>query len=401
MIRGVRLVRRWLQRVHPVVADGLLAAAVLGLDLAQRAEVIRHDPAASPGSDALGYVLVALFTVPLVFRRRFPRAVLATILAGMTVYFVLGYTLTGTGESLLIAAYTAASRGDLRSTLPAHAGFVAMIAVGVATARVDVAPIEVVAVMALYTAACWLGANSRTRRRYAAELELRAAQLERARQELAYRAVADERLRIARELHDVVAHSMSVIAVQSGAGEHVSDRRPEVARQALTDIKVTSRAALAEMRRLLGVLRQQDQPTADLAPLAGLADVQALARSVGQAGIRVSVHTVGERGQVPAAVDLSAYRIVQEALTNVLKHAPAATATVTIRYGRDDVTVDIRDDGADRLAPGRTPPAYDGGNGIVGMRERVALFAGELETGPLAGGGFRVRARLPYAEPVG
>jgi signal transduction histidine kinase len=397
---AVQWVRSRMRRVPPIAADGLLAAALLVLDLAQRAEVIRNEPAASPGSDILGYVLMALFIVPLVLRRRFPLAVLLTILAVMTIYFVLGYSMRGTGEGLLVAAYTLGAHHDLRSSLPGHAGFAGMLAVAVPTARVEVAPIEVVAVVALYTAAYWVGTNVRTRRRYAAELELRAAQLERARQELAQRAVADERLRIARELHDVVAHSMSVIAVQSAAGEHVSERQPEVARQALADIKLTSRAALTEMRRLLGVLRRQGEPVGGLAPLAGLGDVETLARTVDQAGVPVSLEISGERGQVPAAVDLSAYRIVQEALTNVLKHAPAAKASVTVCYGRDNLTVEIRDDGADAAAASRPPPAYQGGNGIVGMRERVALFGGALEAGPVAGGGFRVRARLPYPESV-
>jgi signal transduction histidine kinase len=336
----------------------------------------------------------------LVLRRRFPRAVLVAICAVMAVYFVLGYTLTGAGESLLIAAYTVGARTELRSSLLAHGSFVVMIGVGVATARVETPPIEVVGVFVVYAAACWLGINTRTRRLYAAELELRAAQLERARQELAARAVADERLRIARELHDVVAHNMSVIAVQSGAGEHVSESQPEVARQALAEIGVASRTALAEMRRLLGVLRRNGEPVGSLEPPASLADVEALARSVRQAGVSVSVHTLGDPGNLSVAVDLSAYRIVQEALTNVLKHAPEASATVTISYGREGVTVEIRDNGWRATPPSRPGAARIQGNGLVGMEERVALFGGELEAGPVASGGFRVRARLPYREPI-
>ena len=217
----------------------------------------------------------------------------------------------------------------------------------------------------------------------------RAAELERAREELARRAVVEERLRIARELHDVVAHSMSIIAVQSGVGAHVLDSQPEEARKALAAVEATSRQALAEMRRLLGVLRQEAEPSGSLAPSPGLAEVDALAAEVARAGARVEVRIEGTRPELPLGLDLSAYRIVQEALTNVVRHAGPATARVRIRYAPDTVDIEVVDDGHG-TGTGRTD-----GHGIAGMRERAALYGGSLDAGPLPGGGFRVAAHLP------
>ena len=178
----------------------------------------------------------------------------------------------------------------------------------------------------------WLGDGTRRRQEAVVTARRRAAELERAREELARRAVTEERLRIARELHDVVAHSMSIIAVQSGVGVHVLDSRPEEARKALVAVEATSRQALVEMRRLLGVLRQEAETRGSLAPAPGLAEVESLAAEVASAGVRVEVRIEGTPSELPAGLDLSAYRIVQEALTNVVRHAGPATARVAVRY---------------------------------------------------------------------
>ena len=195
-------------------------------------------------------------------------------------------------------------------------------------------------------AAAWLlGHFVGVRRRYVLQLEERTAELEQAREELARRAVTEERLRLARELHDVVAHAMSVIAVQSGVGAHVANTQPKEAAKALAAIEATSRAALEELRRLLGVLRQEDEPQGDLAPVPGLADLESLLAEVAKAGLAVKLRVNGTRPPLPAGVDLSAYRIVQEALTNVVKHAGPARAQVVVGYGDQDVTVEVTDDG--------------------------------------------------------
>jgi signal transduction histidine kinase len=205
--------------------------------------------------------------------------------------------------------------------------------------------------------------------------------------------VAEERLRIARELHDVIAHSMSVIAVQSAVGNHVIDAQPAEARQALAAIEATSRSALTEMRRLLGVLRQEGEPRGSLTPAPGLADLASLVGQVQDAGLRVWITVDGQRGPVPPGIDLSAYRIIQEALTNVIKHAASSSAHVTISYRPESVSVEITNQGSPG-SPGRT----GSGHGIIGMRERVAVFGGEFAAGPGPDGGFRVRACFPIAE---
>jgi signal transduction histidine kinase len=246
----------------------------------------------------------------------------------------------------------------------------------------------------------WLGDGARRRQEAVVTARQRAAELEQAREELARRAVTEERLRIARELHDVVAHSMSIIAVQSGVGVHVLDSQPEEARKALAAVEATSRQALVEMRRLLGVLRQEAEPRGSLAPAPGLAEVEALAAEVARAGVRVEVRIEGTPSELPAGLDLSAYRIVQEALTNVVRHAGPATARVAVRYAPDQVAVEVTDDGKGLQPPSAAagpfrPASSPVGHGIVGMRERAALYGGTLEAGPLPGGGFRVAASLP------
>jgi signal transduction histidine kinase len=199
-----------------------------------------------------------------------------------------------------------------------------------------------------------------------------------------------ERGRIARELHDVVAHNVSMMVVQAGAAERVLEGdQPEV-RDALSAIGNTGRETVDEMRLLLGVLRRSDDGLA-FAPQPGLDDLDQLVRNVSSTGVHVALHIEGARAPLPPGVDLSAYRIIQEALTNVIKHAGPASAEVTVRYDKDCVEVEVRDDGHSE-APG------DGtGNGLIGMRERVAMLGGELRAGTSQSGGFAVSARLPIA----
>jgi signal transduction histidine kinase len=232
----------------------------------------------------------------------------------------------------------------------------------------------------------------RERQQRALLAEDRAELAEREREERAKLAVADERARIARELHDVVAHNVSVMVVQAGAGRRMLELDPERSRTAFQSIEDTGRQALVEMRRLLGVLRKDDEQLA-LAPQPSLEHVAALLEQVREAGMPVTLRIEGEPRALPPGVDLSAYRIVQEALTNALKHAGPASGQVVLRYGDEDLEIEISDDG--RGKNGSQPALVSGGNGLVGMRERVSLYGGDLRAGALSSGGYSLKARLP------
>jgi signal transduction histidine kinase len=335
---------------------------------------------------------VAAHTLPIAVRRRYPLPTLAWALATGLAFTALGLSLVVLSLTILVYLYTVAARCPRRVSL---AGLAVTVAVLVLVWLVNPGAVgdggTVVLDGLIMAAAWWLGDGTRRRQEAIAAAQERAAELEAAREELARRAVTEERLRIARELHDVVAHSMSIIAVQSGVGAHLLDSRPEEARKALAAVEATSRQALVEMRRLLGVLRQEAEPRGSLAPAPGLGEVEALAAEVARAGVRVEVRIEGTPAALPAGLDLSAYRIVQEALTNVVRHAGPATARVAVRYAPDRVALEVADDGrgGDPAGQGR------GGHGIAGMRERAALYGGTLEAGPLPGGGFRVAASLP------
>jgi signal transduction histidine kinase len=347
------------------------------------------------GTLALAYALALLHTLPLAARRRFPGPVLALGVASGLAVAALGVSPIVLGLAILVAVYSVAAYGDRWVSLAGLA------AAELGSAAVQLTPgrfqTPTVVSNGLIIGAAWLLGHFVGRRRaYAARLE-QTAELERTRAEQARRAVTEERLRLARELHDVVAHSISVIAVQSGVGAHVASTQPEEAAKALAAIEATSRAALTELRRLLGVLRQEGEAQGALAPVPGLADLDRLLAEVAKAGLAVRLQVEGTPSTLPAGVDLSAYRIVQEALTNVVKHAGPARAQVTIRYGDRALTVEVTDDGR-----GVAASTGDGqasvGHGLIGMRERVAVFGGDLEAGPRPAGGFRVAARLPLAD---
>jgi len=241
----------------------------------------------------------------------------------------------------------------------------------------------------------WLaGENARARRSYALALAERAAERER---ERARRTAVEERARIARELHDVVAHAMSVIAVRSGVARMISGTQPDQATEALGIIETISRQSLGELRRIVAVLRQAEEPDGEeLGPAPGLAALSELVSQIAAAGVRVEVCVDGEARPLPPTEDLTAYRIAQEALTNVVRHSGAATANLWVRYQPGAVEIECVDLGGQHPRPPGAELA-NGGHGIVGMRERVALYGGELSAGP-TGRGFRVLARIPVAE---
>jgi signal transduction histidine kinase len=384
--------RRRPAAVGPWVFDAALAVAATVAGVLVFATML--PPASGGPRTAAGYALIVAHTLPIAVRRWFPLPVLAWALATGLGFASLGFNLVPLGLAILIYVYTVAARCRRPVSLAGLAVTeVVLVLVFLARPRALGDRSSLLGDCLAVAAAWWLGDGTRRRQEAMVAVAERAAELERAREELAKGAVVEERLRIARELHDVVAHGMSIIAVQSGVGAHVLDSQPEEARKALAAIEVTSRQALTEMRRLLGVLRQEAEPVGSLVPTPGLAEVDALAAEVAKAGGRVEVRIEGTRPELPLGLDLSAYRIVQEALTNVVRHAGPATARVHIRYAPAAVDIEVTDDGRGGRAPGRGD-----GHGIVGMRERAALYGGSLEAGPLPGGGFRVTASLPVDE---
>jgi signal transduction histidine kinase len=293
-----------------------------------------------------------------------------------------------------VALYTVASRCERPVSIRAAEWVALPLAVG-ATISNGGQPGRAIPELAVFAIAWVLGDNIRTRRAYLAELEARAARLEREREERDARAVIEERTRIARELHDVIAHNVSVMVVQAAAAEELFETSPERARESLRSVAATGRAALTEMRRLLGVIRADDELGGDpsYVPQPGIDYLDELVRQVQETGLAVELSVLGEPRELPEGVGLCAYRIVQEALTNTLKHAGASRADVSVRYVEDALELQVVDDG--RGADPVNGDGEAGGHGLIGMRERVALFGGSLNVGPRPGGGYAVDARLP------
>lgn len=368
--------------------DALLAL----LPLATFGEVLLRTDLASRSGYPMPLVAAALGLVvlPLVVRRRFPFAapVLVWVLAAALSFVVPG-VVVGTFTSYLGGIVSAFLLGHLRAQSRARLGLVVVVVAAAILMGND--PTHTVAALVLlpgFFALVWLtGLTLRSRSDQAEAAEQRALVAERERESTARLAAAEERGRIARELHDVVAHSVSVMVLQVGAVRHrmPADRAED--RQALQDVEHVGRAALTEMRRLLGALANEE--VGELAPQPGLGDLDALVEKVRRTGLDVGLHVAGEPTELPRAVDLSAYRIVQEGLTNVLKHASAGRADVTVRYEADGITLEVKDDGVG-AATG------DGaGRGLVGIGERVKIYGGRMAAGAAPGGGYLLTAILP------
>ena len=372
-----------------VVLDVVVAAGAFGLSAAVLAGA---DPVADDlrAPDVGAYVLVGVYSVSPIVRRFAPVAAVFGGCADGVAFAAAQYPVALT-PVVLLSIYTAAV---VLRPRPARLLLAGAVVLGIIGATASPGPTDL-GVPALIVSAWLLGNYVGSRRAYTAELEAKNRLLEQARFELADRAVTDERLRIARELHDVVTHTMSVVAVHAGTGRMVADDDPVAARQALATIETTTRSALVEMRRMLGILRGSSGTETDpLAPAPGLGDLDALVADVVQSGVTVEVRVEGDRTDVPTGVDLAAYRIVQEALTNVIKHAGRVRVTVAVRYSDDAVTVEVNDEGLARDDSGSVPSTP--GHGLVGMRERVAMYHGDLDVGPGPIGGFHVAARLPF-----
>jgi signal transduction histidine kinase len=405
-MRERRSLLRRVRELPPPVADGLLAAMVALIGVPQL--YVESPLLATLGwdfrnPDALAVLLTLGQALPLVWRRRAPRTVLAVTFLAATVHLVLGYQPTWAQVGMLVALYTVAAHSPRRQSVVTGLLFGAgLVGYGVVAERMyPSATVEEsvqgwVFSLVQFAAAWFLGDLQKRRLAYTAKLEALNAQLADEQELRARWAVAEERGRIARELHDVVAHSVSVMVVQAGAARRSIAGNPDQATTALTQIEATGRQALAEMRRLLGLLRDRRGGAEALSPQPSLAHLDSLVVAAREAGLAVELTVEGEPRPLPAGIDLSAYRIVQEALTNSLKHAGPARATVRVCYGSRALEVQVWDDGRGRNGRVAEDGRPDGdGHGLIGMRERVALFGGELEVGPRPGGGFRVAVRLP------
>ncbi len=345
--------------------------------------------------DAWAMVPLAVFwATPLLFRRRFPLPAVLVPLAALA----LASALDGAGLqhlvvpffSALAVAVVAGSLRDRTQLIVGAAGTLATIAIVVATDPTGSAADFVW--ITLFFGAAWLGGRAiATRAEQARELQVRVAEAERGHAAAAEQAAAEERARIATELHDVVAHSVSVMVVQSSGVRRLLRDDQQRERDALLSVEQIGRQALTEMRRMLGVMRTSDEaPAVALTPQPGLKHLDHLVAQVEAAGLPVTLRVEGERQQLPLGVDLSAYRILQEGLTNALKHAPGSHVQVLVRYAKDTVQLEVSDDGDSSRSVNGV------GQGLVGMRERVALYGGTLEAGPRDDGfGFVVRAELP------
>ncbi len=370
---------------HPTVMDALLAAFLLLVSTVPAKWFFADHPMLLPFQFAL--------LLPLIWRRRAPYAVFGVLAAVAFVQWLYARVLPG-DIGLLVALYTVAAHCSRRRTWTAAIVLELGIALAATRWNVDVprALKAFIALSGMAVAAAVIGVNLRTNRAYLAALEDRADRLERERDQRAQLAVAGERSRIAREMHDIVTHSLSVMVALADGAKFAVPHAPQKATAAMEQVSGTGRQALTDMRRLLGVLRA-DEPDALRNPQPGIGQLDTLAAQVRAAGLPVRLRVEGDTTTVPAAAQLTVYRLVQEALTNTLKHAAAgARASVRISCPGDRVEVEIRDDGEP------VPGAGAKGHGLAGMRDRVAAYGAGLDAGPLPGGGWRIATALNLAD---
>jgi signal transduction histidine kinase len=372
---------------NPSVLDALVAASLGAAYVAETRVLL-------PDLDPLrAFFVPLLLVVPLVFRRRVPLTGATLVAAGLLVQYVVGLDQSESITPifvLLVAAYSVAAHADLRRAL---GGGLVLVATVITAITIDTGiSLGDYAFTSLLLGSAWtIGRAMRARAQDVKTLESRTADLERAGSEQARLAIARERARIARELHDIVGHRLSVIVVQAGGAEEIMKDRSDQAVEALRAIRTNGRRALAEMRQLLGLLRSEEED--DLAPQPSLSDTASLVKELEKAGLQVNVVTEGVPHPLPPGIDLSAFRILQEALTNVVKHSGSRSASVKITYAEEELRMEISDEGG--------PPQVTGGGsglGLIGMKERASLYGGRLEAGRTETGGFAVTARLPLDE---
>jgi signal transduction histidine kinase len=365
-------------------------AVAVAVQLVALPLTIRSDP------QPWQWIFDAALLVPLIWRRRAPVAVFGAVAAVALVQWFVGLRLAA-DAALLVALYTVAAYRPRRWALAAAA----IVEIGVVLAAVRFSPARglfpsLVFLTGLAAAAFFIGTTVQNRRAYLGALVDRATWLERERDQQALLATTAERARIARELHDIVAHSLTVVVTLAEAAVVASEADPPAAREAMTSVAATGRSALGEMRRLLGVLRTDQpsaagEPPASRAPAPGLDRVDELVGSARSAGLPVRLTVSGPARPLPSTLDVTVYRVLQESLTNALRHAVEPTRVhVRLQWGADELVVDVTDDGR-RTGVGPPPT----GHGLSGMRERLQLFGGSVSTGPGPSGGWTVRAALP------
>ncbi|SCL34573.1 Signal transduction histidine kinase [Micromonospora rhizosphaerae] len=400
----------------PVLAQDALLGLFVAVMQVQATAAKPAEVGSRPLTDLghLAYVLLIVSGLVLAVRRRWPVPVFITAALASLVYYSLDFSDGPGWIGLFVALYTLTAYGDgRRSLVIAYVG-IAVLATGWLIAAADIEPRAAIGWVffriAASVMAAALGESVRSRRVIAAEAQERARQAERTREEEARSRVDAERLRIAREVHDTVAHAIAIINVQAGVTAYLLDKRPERAREALVTIEQTSAQALHEMRAILGVLRDSDNGRV---PQPGLGQVNELTAMAREAGLDIKLEVSTSTTPLPSAVDNTAYRILQEAITNVIRHVGPTRVTVALDYGTDILEVRVADEGGrDAWGDGAAGPdapaehrAVTGssagpGRGIVGMRERCGLLGGELTAAPRPCGGFEVKARLPLA-PAG
>ena len=353
---------------------------------------VAEEEGATRSPDVLAYLLGAAVGALLVARRRWPMGVLLGSVGVLMVYYALDYPAFSPAVPLAAAAYFAALDGHVPAAGAVLGAFLVFgatwRAVGEGASLPTVVGTGSLTDAALLAAVLALGAAVHHRRAWADEVRERLDRAERERRREAERRAEEERLYIAHELHDVLAHTIAALNVQAGVAADVIDDDPRQANVALAAIRRQAREAVAELRATIGLLRGRDAAGPQHAPAPGLADIDGLVETTAAAGVRTTVSIAGQPRELAGAIDLTAYRIVQESLTNVVRHAQASTAAVELLYEPDAVVVRVDDDG-------RPGPDADGGHGIAGMRERARALGGTLAAGPRPEGGFRVHARLP------
>ncbi|HEU4675255.1 MAG TPA: sensor histidine kinase [Motilibacteraceae bacterium] len=400
--RGRRLLARG-QVLDALLTAALLAGSLPSLWLRPTYLAVPIRPA-----DVWGVLLVTAATLPVGWRRRAPLAAFALGVPPALVLGLSSYNQGLAGVPLLVLLYSVAAHRARWQGLCALVGCWATTLLVELLGPLDLSLADAIGALAVYLTGWALGRSLRMRRAYVAELEARAAVVQAEQAAETRAALAEERGRIARELHDVVAHHVSVMTVQAAAARRTLRRDTERAEEALAAVEHTGRAALSEMRRLVGVLRDAE-PTPDGAgggspggrvPAPTLVDLCSLVEQVREAGLPVELSVRGRRPVLDPGRELTLYRIVQESLTNVLKHAGPARAQVELDFARGRVAVRVQDDGRGAAAGLTRVPGARSGHGVVGMRERVALYGGWLEAGPVPGGGYRVLATVPLEIPA-